>query len=347
MKRRSLRILQGLFGAVCLLTVSVLPGAERADDGAMGVLSGAERADDGAMGENNGGLATKINGVAAWTVNGLGIAQAGISTNFLAAVARLDRIFGDDRLVEDANTSRVTLGLGVQASRFDGVAFRHETRARLSLPRMQDRLMLELNQLTTADDIETTGEIRSAYEDTRPDLGLRLRLLDPAIAHLTASTGLRLGSSLQMYGRIRASRTFLLAAQTSLYTVQTLQYYTEDRWTETSALRLSHCIFANWVLETAPSLTWREREPGYEPALMVSAMHQHKEKRALRFDVGGEWPETPHTRESRYFVQGTRRWRLGRPWLFGELRLGVAFPEKEGFASDPFVRAMIEMVIGK
>lgn len=295
----------------------------------------------------DGGWVAVADGLAAWTVGSVDAAHANLSTNFLASLDRLDRIFGDERLVDDTDASRMVLGVGVQHARFDGTSFRHETRARISLPRMADRLMVAWNQLTEAEDVEDGSQIRSAYEDTTPDLGLRLRLLDPSIARLTTSAGVRLGSSSQAYGRVRASRSFLLDGNTSLYVAQKVQYYTEDRWSETSTVRLSRCLFEAWILELAPSVTWREREPGCEPFLMVSVLRQHKEKRAVRFDLGGEWPETPHTDASRYFVQGTRRWRLGRPWLFGELRVGVAFPETEGFATDPYVRGMVEMVLGK
>lgn len=332
-KFRNLKILYVFIGSTYLLTADVLPEPDRADP-----VSETEI---------NGSLALLINGAAVSAVKGLDNAQAGLSTNFLAAVERLDRIFGDERLIEDTDISRMTIGIGVQVSRFDGIAFKHKTQARISLPRTRNRLMLEFNQETEAEDLDTTSEIRSAYRDTTPDFGLRLKMFNREITHITASTGLRLGSTLQGYGRLRASRMFLLDPETSFYIAQNLQYYTEDRWSETSSLRLSQGIFNNWVLESFLSLTWREREPGSEPYLMFSFMHEHKEKRAVRLDVGAAWPETPHTRESRYFVQGTHRRRIGRRWLFGEIRLGVAFPEKEDFAPDPFVRVMVEMTLGK
>jgi len=295
--------------------------------------------------EDENSLSERINGAGVSAMENLGEGQARLSTNFLAAVARMDRIFGDERLFEDANTSTMTLGVGVEVSRFDGLSFKHKTRARISLPRMKDRIMLEFNQETEADDVETRSQIRSAYKDTTPDLGLRLNLLPPETIHLTASAGLRLGSPSQGYGRIRASRLFPLNPLTSIYIAQELKYYSVDRWSEKSTVRLNHCVFDTWVIESLLSLRWQESESGYEPYLMFSFMHEHKEKRAIRFDVGAAWPETPHTRDSRYFLQGTRRRRLGRKWLFGEIRLGVAFPEKENFAADPFVRVMVEMVL--
>lgn len=320
-------------GSTCLLVADVLPEPVQID------LT--------TEGKKVSSLTPQVNGIAAQAINGFDNVQAGLSTNFLAAVDRLDRIFGDERLIDDTDISRMTLGVGVQVSRFDGITFKHKTQARISLPRTRNRIMLEFSQETEAEDIDKTSQIRSAYKDTTPDFGLRLKLFNREITHITASAGLRLDSPLQGYGRLRASRTFLLNPETSFYVAQKLQYYTEDRWSETSSLRLSQCIFDCWVLESLVSLTWREREPGCEPYLMFSFMHEHKEKRAVRFDVGAAWPETPHTRESRYFVQGTRRRQLGRRWLFGEIRLGVAFPEKEDFAPDPFVRMMVEMTFGK
>lgn len=298
------------------------------------------------LNDTNASPLEDLNGAAVTAMKNLTEGQARLSTNFLAAVARLDHVFGDERLLEDANTSTMTLGIGVEASRFEGLSLRHKTRARVSLPMTKNRLMLEFNQETEADDIENRAQIRSAYKDTTPDLGLRLNLLKPQTTHLTASAGFRLGSPSQGYGRIRASRTFLIDTETSIYIAQELKYYTVDRWIETSTVRLNRCVFELWVIESLLSLKWREREPGCEPYLMFSLMREHKEKRGIRFDVGASWPETPHTRESRYFLQGTRRRRLGRKWLFGEIRLGVAFPEKEDFAADPFVRVMVEMVLG-
>lgn len=245
--------------------------------------------------EDDESLATKINGAAVTAMENLTEGQARLSTNFLAAVARLDRIFGDERLLDDAETSTMTLGIGVEVSRFDGLSLKHKTRARISLPLTQNRLMLEFSQETEADDVENRSQIRSAYKDTTPDLGLRLNLLNPERIHLTASAGLRLGSPSQGYGRIRASRMFPLDPLTSIYIAQELKYYTEDRLSETSTVRLNRCVFDIWVIESLLSLRWRESESGCEPYLMFSFMHEHKAKRATRLDVGAAWPRR-HTR---------------------------------------------------
>ena len=66
----------------------------------------------------------------------------------------------------------------------------------------------------------------------------------------------------------------------------------------------------------------------------------------IRFDVGANWPNTPHTRQARYYLQGMQRWRLGRPWLHADLTLGIGFPQEHDFRLDPFARLLIEMTIG-
>lgn len=339
-KHQCLNILYLLITSACLTAAGI-----RASEQAQAAMPPPEQTEDGSEEEHNGSVQNWINGNAASFMGNLAEGQARLSTNFLTAVERLDRVFGDDRLIEDANTSTMTLGVGVEVSRFDGVSFRHKTRARVSLPMTEDRVMLEFNQETEVDDVETSSEIRSAYKDTTPDLGLRLKILEPETVLLTTSAGLRLGSPLQGYGRIRASRMFLIDSWTSLYLAQQLTYYTEDRWSEMSTVRLNRCIFDAWIVEKSLSLKWRERESGCEPHLMFSFMREHKAKRGTRVDIGAAWPETPHTHEAKYFLQGTRRRRLGRKWLFGEIRLGVAFPEKENFKTDPFVRVMVEMVL--
>lgn len=286
-------------------------------------------------------------GITAWADEQLDPLQAGLSTNFLAAVAWFDRMFGDNRLVDDADDSRMTLAVGVKVSRFEGASFEHRTRATLGLPHLRDRLLLVWDQLTETGDIDDATQVLSAYENSAPDLGLRIYATKPNSSRLSLGAGLRLGSESQAYGRLRGSRTLSLWEGTELYLSQTLQYYSENQWSAIANTRLSWACGNRWILQANPRLTWREIEDGHEPLLMLSAMRMIGRMQAFRLDVGGSWPNTPHSRETRYFVQGAERWRLGRDWLFGDLAVGVGFPQTERFEPDPYVRAMVEVVLGK
>lgn len=291
--------------------------------------------------------ARELNGRATeWAAGLLQPVQSLLSSNFVAAVDRLDRTFGDDRLIEDAATSRLLLGVGVRTSRSDGGSFEHRTRASVALPRMRHRAVLLWDQLTESEDPADRDRILDAYEDTKPDLELRLHLLEPTTTRLSAGAGVRLGSGAQAYGRLRGSAEYALGRDTGLYVAQTLRHFSEDGTKTTSEARLTWSALRRWVLRAHPRVDWAEEEPGYKPMLTFSALRYVGRVQAVRFDVGGAWPETPHTRESRYHVQCTQRWLLGREWLLGELATGVAFPERESFRADPYVGVMVEIVFG-
>jgi hypothetical protein len=131
-----------------------------------------------------------------------------------------------------------------------------------------------------------------------------------------------------------------------LYAAQTFKYYSVDHARAKTEARVIWTGPRKWFLHLNPSAEWREREPGCEPALSLSAFRQVGRVQAIRFNAGGTWPEFPHAHDTRYYLECTQRWRLGREWLLGELSTGVGFPERESFRPDPFVGVMLEVILG-
>ncbi len=272
--------------------------------------------------------------------------QAMISSNFVAFVDGCDRMFGDDRLIEETAVSRLIIGAGVQTSRFEGQRFATRMRASLALPRTRKRVAFYWDQTAEGDDIADRRGVLEAHEKSRPDAELRVQLMDPDRFWLTAGGGVRLGSGSQPYLRLRGSRSFRLGDESSFYIAQTARYFSRDRVKTTSEMRLTWVVANGWLMRIRPAIDWREKKPGFEPSLTLSAWHGLSRQRALRLDVGGNWPATPHCRESRYYVQTTLRRELRHDWLLGELRAGVGFPEKESFRPDPYIGIMFEFMFG-
>jgi len=272
--------------------------------------------------------------------------QSMISSNFVAFAERCDRMFGDERLIEEADVSRLIIGVGVRTSRFNGQGFQSRSRASLALPRTRNRVAFFWDHMTEGDDITDRHDISEAYEKSNPDAELRIQLMEAERFWLTAGGGVRLGSGAQPYLRLRGSRNFSLGEESSFYIAQTARYFSLDRAMTTSEMRLTWIVSNDWLMRVRPALDWAEKKPGYEPSLTLSAWRGLGRQRALRFDLGANWPATPHCRESLYYLQATLRRELRHDWLLGELQAGVAFPETESFRPDPYVGIMFELMFG-
>ncbi len=285
-------------------------------------------------------------GLGRWLARRPDAFRASLTESFLGITDRLDRWFGQDRLVDEQAQSRLLLSTWLQQSRFGGTVLRARARAHGMLPRTRRRLALILDQESTIEDPARARQVVDAFEESRPDVGLRAWLMRSVRSLLTLDAGVRGTSPLQAFARLRASRTLVAGPETELRLQQTVAVFSADRWVGATELRWRGRGPGRWLGEILTLGTWREAQPGVEPALVLSLMRETAGEGALRLDAGGVWPEVPHCRSAEYFVRGARRARLGRPWLFGELRLGVGFPQDRDYAPDPSVAILLEMALG-
>lgn len=262
------------------------------------------------------------------------------------AVERFDRFFGDERLGDDNCETRVTLGMGLEHDGEEGLSLLSDLRVRLALPRITRRIHLVLDDAFDTDDPTDVRAIEGELRDRKPDAGLRYFFHKNGRMRLSGDVGARFGDPFQLFGRGRW-RGSLRLDEWELRVTETVYWFTEDGWRETTEMTWSRPLPACWLFRSSSRVTWEEKNEGVKPAQEFSMSRGLSRHRAYRVFVGGAWPEAPSTREANYTTGFVYRQLIHGDWLFAEVSTAVEFPQKSDYDPNPIVGLKFEVVFGE
>jgi len=265
------------------------------------------------------------------------------SDGIIQAVDRLDRLFGDERLNEENLRTRLTLGLGLEHSGRDGMSLLSETRMRISLPRLEERLQIVLDDAFEVDQPDDGQAIADAVRDVKPDAGLRYVLARKKNLRISTDMGVRLSEPVQWFARTRWSLRYVLESW-DLRLTETVLWFTKDGWRGISDVNFSRPLPSNWQFRSSSRMTIEEIREGVAPAQTFSMTWQPSKRHAWRLYLAGAWPETPHTRTANYSTGIVFRRRIHRDWLFLELFPSVEFPQEYDYELNTFIGFKFEVI---
>ncbi len=264
------------------------------------------------------------------------------SRGMMYAVDRLDRLFGDENLNE-INRTRMALRLGLVHDGRDGLYLLSVLRLRLSLPRLEDRLQLILDDAFEVDEPGDQQAIVDAVRDWQPDTGLRYFLSRQEYMKVSTDLGIRLRDPVQLYLRGRWSLR-IPREKWDIRVTEAVYWFTSDGWRSNSDVTMNRLLPFDWQFRTASRLVWEELESGVAPSQTFSMTWQPTVRRAWRFYVSGVWPETPHTQTATYATGIVFRRRLHRDWLYFEVSPAVEFPQAYDYQANAIARIELEVV---
>ena len=267
------------------------------------------------------------------------------STGIVDSVERVDNFFGDERLDDDNRRTRLRLGTGLRWHENDGTSILTDVKARLALPRLKNRFQLVIDDTFESEEAGSMQSLSDAASDSEPDTSLRYIIKQDERRRLTSDAGVRFSSPSQVFGRLRGSIIVPYAAW-GLRLTQTVAWFTDDGFIETSEMRWSRPMGNDWLFQTVSRLTWEENINGVKPGQSFSLYKELTTRRAYRFSIAGVWPEMPHTHEGNYAAEFTYRQLIHSRWLFLEIEPGVEFPQKHDYELTPYINAQFEIVFG-
>lgn len=266
------------------------------------------------------------------------------STRLASAIERLDRFFGDDRLVEDNRQSSLLLGVGLRYEGDEGASLVSDIRLRMVMPRLEERLQIVLDDIVEVDDPQNEQSIIDAVRETRPDAALRYIFPESEKIRLSVDAGVRTGSPYQVFGRGRWRLTLPVSCWETRLS-ETVYWLTDDGWRLTTDVRLTRPV-GKWYFRSSSSMTWEEIRSGVTLKQTLAMSYELSKRRAYRLYTSAAWPETPHTSEATYTVGAVYRQRIHRDWLFMELTSAVEFPQADDFEPNPIAGITMEILFG-
>lgn len=269
-----------------------------------------------------------------------------ISSNVTASARHLDNYFADEKLDEENNGTRIKLSLGVRYEQKDEEV-KAITRAnlRLQLPRTSKRLKLVFEDLVESDDPDRPGAIIDDVGDSRPDAALRYQLRKKKRYDLDLDAGVR-SSSQQVFLRLRGDRRFEVSDRLKFRLTESVRWFSRDGWVSLTQLDIDQLVAGDILLRSRSELEWAEERRGVRPMQTFSVYKPFSQKRAIRWDVGGDWPESPGPEETRYYTSLTYRRMIFADWIFLEITPGVEFPQTHDYDGKFFGSIKFDFIFG-
>lgn len=268
------------------------------------------------------------------------------SSNVISAANYIDTFFADARLDEESNETRIKLSLGVYASEVDDVKVVNKFHLRLHLPGTSKRLQLVFDDLVESDDPNNANDVLTDINDSTPDVALRYNLRKKKNYKLDADLGVRLGGSNPLFVRVRGERRINVTEKTKLRLTQSVRWLSEDGWVSLSQFQVNHQLAWNLLFRSNTELEWPEEQRGVRPAQTFSLFQTLTRRRALRYEIGGNWPESPGPTDTRYFTSISHRRRIHSHWIYLEVKPGVEFLQTEDYDLSLFVTVQFDFIFG-
>lgn len=266
--------------------------------------------------------------------------------SIVGAVDRLDRFFGEERITEESRKTSLVIGIGLQRDGNEGLKLLSDFRLRLSLPRLEGRLQLVLDDAFEVDQPNDRLTIAPSVSDVKPDAGLRYYLAQDKNVDVSADLRVRLRGSLQFFVRTRGSVRIPMNEWDTRLT-ETLYWFTDDGWREVTELSFNRVLPNAWLFRSSSRLTWEETRNGVNPGQVFSVTRKSGKRQAWRLYLAGDWPEVSHTREANYAAGVVYRRRVHRDWLFLEFTPSIEFPQEYDYALNTVFGVKLEVTFSE
>lgn len=258
-------------------------------------------------------------------------------------VQYVDRFFGDEIRKEDNETTRLSLRVGVKVSRDNDVELDQDVDVRLSLPNLENRLQLIVDNTLDVQEPGVAGNYREAWQDSSPDAGLRYIFFENERFRFNVDGGLRFSGSVQAFGRVRGRYTVPFDIW-EMRLSQRGEWYTSDGFKTLSDMTWSRSLPNHALFRSRSTLSWEEEEAGYAPGQSFTYFKVLDSKTSWRSVLRARWPETPDGGKAVYGNDYTYRRLIYSDWLFSEITPGYEFLEEKDYLFNPFISVVFELV---
>lgn len=256
-------------------------------------------------------------------------------------------VFDEEAAVESEG-SRLILSPIVETREYEGFKFGLKFRAKLSLPRLSERIDLILDSdyddRDPAPDLNKPRDIGLRSTDNGA-ANLRLRLDDVWKFKTALEAGLKFKPEpvprLGARGRITWKKPWLTARFT-----QRVFWESEDGFGERSTLDFEQYKKDVYMRRLSTSVLWSEGSDGVQGGQTLQLYRYLSKRRAVGLILGVYGPLEPSAHVDTYSARISWRQRIHRDWLFLEFEPGVDWPRDRDYQDVFIARVKFDIIFG-
>jgi len=257
----------------------------------------------------------------------------------------LDNFFGDDRIYDESQNSRLKLNL-LQINE-EGYQPRYEAnlQGKLTLPNTQERLKL-LFESDPEENVNADTSIIEAVEAQEQSLGLRYIQLSTDWLRANTDVGVRFRSGgLDTFVRFRLRGLFNFG-HWNLRATETLFWRDSTGPGTTTRLDIERRFAKTWLFRATSKATWLDKTRQFDMGQDFFLIHTINKHRAVIYHTGLTAVSEPEMQTTGYTLSVRLRQQIHRDWLFFEINPKVVYPRAENFHSRHSLTFRLEVVFG-
>ncbi|NOX75969.1 MAG: hypothetical protein GXP17_05015 [Gammaproteobacteria bacterium] len=256
----------------------------------------------------------------------------------------LDSFFGDDRIYQESQNSRLKLNLlhiseEGRLPRYDATV-----QGKLTLPNTQRRVKL-LFESSQEDTPNQDASLLDSVDSQDQSLGIRFIKKTKAWWRAHADIGIRFRGGLDTFIRFRLRRLFS-AGQWNFRATETVFWFDSTGPGETSRFDVERGISANYLFRSTSKGTWLDETRNIDLSQNFFLLHNISRRRAVAYRIGIIGASKPVTQTTAYIVSARLRQQLHRDWLFFEINPKVVYSRENNFRSSLSLTFKLEVIFG-
>ncbi len=256
----------------------------------------------------------------------------------------LDSFFGDDRIYQESQNSRLKLNLLHISEEGRLPRYDANVQGKLTLPNTQRRVKL-LFESSQEDTPNQDASLLDSVDSQDQSLGIRFIKETQAWWRAHADIGVRFRGGLDTFIRFRLRRLFS-AGQWNFRATETLFWFDSTGPGETTRFDVERGISANYLFRTTSKATWLDETQNFDLSQNFFLLHDISSRRAIIYRAGIIGVSKPVTQTTAYIVSVRLRQQLHRDWLFFEINPKVVYPRENNFHSQHSLTFKLEVIFG-
>jgi hypothetical protein len=256
----------------------------------------------------------------------------------------LDNFFGDSRIDDESQDSRLRLNLLEINEKGAEPRFEARVQGKLSLPNTQKRLKI-LFESDPSDSASPDGTIIEAVENQQQSLGLRYIQFTSDWLRAHTDVGVRFRNGLDPFTRFRLRGLFNLKPL-QLRLTETLFWRASKGAGLSSRLDIERPFGNKHFFRSSSQAIWLDDIQTFELSQDFFLFHSINKHRGIIYQLGRASVSERSTQTSGYIASLRLRQQIHKDWLFFEINPKILYPEDEKFQARPSLTFKLEVIFG-
>ncbi|MDA0989450.1 MAG: hypothetical protein O3A51_01700 [Verrucomicrobia bacterium] len=260
-----------------------------------------------------------------------------------------DRFFGDRRIDDERQGSRIRIIPEVEFAERNEIDVGVRFKARLSLPRVEDRINLSIDNLdddkTVLEGFTDQRSRESQVTEDNETASLNFRLIDSVRFKSSISAGAKFKPEpiprLKIKGGVITTRDAW-----ALRLTENLFWLSDDGFGEKTQLDLDYTVEPQKFIRASTSVVWSEISEGVNAGQTLAYYSQLSQRRHMAILLGAIGHSRPSYVMDNYLFRFHWRQLIHSDWFHIEVEPGVDFPAERDWRFTPVLNLRFEFGFG-